>query len=948
MSDGRVEFDIVGNDSGINKTVKNVTSTIQSESKKWDDVAKSGTSGIEKSFSSMVSSVVGKLTAAGVGAVLLNWGSSAIQAASDLAEVQNVVDTVFGDGAAKIEAWSKAAGRQFGLTETQAKKFTSTLGAMMKSSGLAGDEIVSMSTDLAGLASDMASFYNLSFDEAFDKIRSGLSGVTMPLKQLGIDMSVANLNAFALAQGMEKTFDKMDQGEQTMLRYQYMMHATADAQGDFEKTSDGFANAQRRIQTAIDSIQTSLGTILLPVVENVTGAVASFLESITSQPERTVLDDFNDIEVDTSKKLADLQETYNKAQDIINVLDEISKQTVTLKDGSETTFEELFKDLGNVEANGGDVRGYLESLGLDVDEVINKYNQWKESTKQLTSLVPSLTSSINSETHAIEGGTDALQENLDEWKKQQEARILWAAYYAKKEALATSEASVWQLQLDVMGKEQAKKRIRKTLEDIGTVFDEAGRIDTSQAFFDASKVAEGFDINDYIDMAAEYEDAVNAEEEATDRYTTALEANAQAHQELQDEYDALVESLGEEEKATKSASEATSSYLNKNSSEWQTNITAITEATKALREYYEGVLEGTQQSVNATLKGFEKVEKAGESLRRERENVGSELAQAELKYSKVLEGVGGFDAVAKMDQDAWNKLKPEVQDAYNEIARLRKEQQELNESLNQYKPEGMKAGLESQIKFMEDYLSNLEQLQEWGISNEMLASLSDGSKESAEFLAGLVEGGEDAAKAVGDLYGQVQEKKESFSKALTDQKLTVDETYQGMVDTALAAMQELNMQDEAESAMAGTVEGIANGIALNVPEVRAAVDSLLAELDRLNTYGMGFDFGSDGWAGITMIPQHETGLNFVPYDGYLASLHEGEGILTAEENRIWQRFKNGQTSHGNVDYDALGGVMRDNVKPGGDVFLDGRRVGKVVSDIQGEQYRSLQRSGWQS
>ena len=77
-------------------------------------------------------------------------------------------------------------------------------------------------------------------------------------------------------------------------------------------------------------------------------------------------------------------------------------------------------------------------------------------------------------------------------------------------------------------------------------------------------------------------------------------------------------------------------------------------------------------------------------------------------------------------------------------------------------------------------------------------------------------------------------------------------------------------------------------------------------------------------------------------------MHEGEGILTAEENRIWQRFKNGQNASQNVDYDALGGIMRDNVHAGGNVYLDGRTVGKVISDIQGNQYRSLQRSGWQS
>ena len=137
---------------------------------------------------------------------------------------------------------------------------------MMKSSGLAGDEIVEMSTDLAGLAADMASFYNLDFDTAFQKIRSGISGETEPLKQLGINMSVANLEAFALTKGITKAFDAMSQGEQTMLRYQYLMQATADAQGDFARTSDGFANASRMLETNLEQLKTNIGAVLLPVI----------------------------------------------------------------------------------------------------------------------------------------------------------------------------------------------------------------------------------------------------------------------------------------------------------------------------------------------------------------------------------------------------------------------------------------------------------------------------------------------------------------------------------------------------------------------------------------------------------------------------------------------------------------------------------------------------------
>ena len=201
----------------------------------------------------MLKKLAAGFSAVKVGKALLDIGKDAIAAASDLQEVQNVVDATFGSNANKIDTWAKNAGTQFGLTETQAKKFSSTMGAMLKSSGVAGDKIVDVSTDLAGLAADMASFYNLDFDTAFQKIRSGISGETEPLKQLGINMSVANLEAYALTQGITKAFDKMSQSEQTALRYQYIMQATADAQGDFARTSDSFANSQRRMATGFDT-----------------------------------------------------------------------------------------------------------------------------------------------------------------------------------------------------------------------------------------------------------------------------------------------------------------------------------------------------------------------------------------------------------------------------------------------------------------------------------------------------------------------------------------------------------------------------------------------------------------------------------------------------------------------------------------------------------------------
>lgn len=107
--------------------------------------------------------------------------SESIELASDLVETQNVVDVTFEDSASTINKWAQEALNAYGITETKAKQYSSTLGAMLKSMGVADDQVLQMSMDMAGLAADMASFYNLDHDTAFEKIRSGISGETEPL-----------------------------------------------------------------------------------------------------------------------------------------------------------------------------------------------------------------------------------------------------------------------------------------------------------------------------------------------------------------------------------------------------------------------------------------------------------------------------------------------------------------------------------------------------------------------------------------------------------------------------------------------------------------------------------------------------------------------------------------------------------------------------------------------
>lgn len=222
-------------------------------------------SGLGDSFGTVME-IIGGL---GIAYAVQSQIQQAIAYASDLTEVQNVVDVSFGNSAKIVDEWAKTTLTAYGINELSAKQYAGTMGAMLKSSGVAGEAVTDMSMRIAELSGDMASFYNLRAEEAFYKIRAGISGETEPLKELGINMSVANLEAYALTQGITKTYDKMSQAEQTLLRYNYLMAVSADAQGDFTRTINSYANQQRLLTENWTQFTASLVTGVLPILAQV-------------------------------------------------------------------------------------------------------------------------------------------------------------------------------------------------------------------------------------------------------------------------------------------------------------------------------------------------------------------------------------------------------------------------------------------------------------------------------------------------------------------------------------------------------------------------------------------------------------------------------------------------------------------------------------------------------
>ena len=212
---------------------------------------------------------------------IIDFGKQSVETASDLQEVQNVVDTAFGSMSDKMEKFADNSIKQFGISRLAAKQTGSTFMAMASGMGLAQDTASDMAIALTGLSADMASFYNVEQDVASTALKSVFTGETETLKQFGIVMTEANLEAFALSQGINKSLSAMTQAEKVQLRYNYVMSQTALAQGDFAKTSDSWANQTRILSEQWKEFSGTVGTllmnVLLPAVKTLNNALSSLI-----------------------------------------------------------------------------------------------------------------------------------------------------------------------------------------------------------------------------------------------------------------------------------------------------------------------------------------------------------------------------------------------------------------------------------------------------------------------------------------------------------------------------------------------------------------------------------------------------------------------------------------------------------------------------------------------
>ncbi len=204
------------------------------------------------------------------------------KAAMEAVESESLFEISFGSMADEARKWSQDLRSELGLNEYALRKQSAVFFTMFNSMGLGQEKAYDLSTGLTKLAYDMASFYNLPVEQAFDKLKSGMTGEQEPLKALGILVDETTVKQHAWTVGIAKNGEELTQQQKVLARYSAIMEQTATAQGDMARTIDSPTNQLRILRSEVEQLEIELGQKLLPTLKSVLGSAKEVTDGFNS------------------------------------------------------------------------------------------------------------------------------------------------------------------------------------------------------------------------------------------------------------------------------------------------------------------------------------------------------------------------------------------------------------------------------------------------------------------------------------------------------------------------------------------------------------------------------------------------------------------------------------------------------------------------------------------
>lgn len=342
----------------------------------------------------------GKVLAVGATAGLYKIGKAAIDAASDLQEIQNVVDVAFKDMSYKIEEFSKQCIEYFGMSEISAKQTAGSFMAMGASIGLTQEAASDMAVELTGLTGDFASFYNISQQYAKVALSAVYSGETETLKRYGIILTEANLQEYALAQGITKKVKAMNAAEKTLLRYNYIMETTQNMHHDFERTQESWANTLRVLQERWTALLTVVGSGGIRLFQPLIATLSTVVSKLTAIFQYLYALMGISSELDTEEYVSDIEDVGDAIEEVGDTIkhklasfDKLNNIIDKGKSGDDETLSDLEKLYEQMKLSGyvidsmkdwkQEIVELTDTVKFKLSQLIVAFNKWKRKFKKI-------------------------------------------------------------------------------------------------------------------------------------------------------------------------------------------------------------------------------------------------------------------------------------------------------------------------------------------------------------------------------------------------------------------------------------------------------------------------------------------------------------------------------------------------------------------------------------
>ena len=346
-----------------------------------------------KSFGNLATKITAAYVALSKGAnIVASW----ITESNEYIENLNLFSVAMGEYAESAYEYGQKVSDVMGIDVSDWIRNQGVFMTLATGFGVAGDRAATMSQQLTQLGYDLSSFYNISVEDAMQKLQSGIAGELEPLRRLGYDLSQAKLEATALSLGIDKTVSSMTQAEKAELRYYAIMNQVTMAQGDMARTLEAPANQLRVLQAQVTQAARAFGNLFIPVLNAVLPVVIAAVKVITMLAQSvaslfgiTLEVDFSDSGMnnlgssagDASDAIGDAADNAKKLKKMLLGIDELNVMSDT--SGS------------SADSNSGGGGGFdfelptydflADATSQRVNEIVEKIKEWLGITGEITS-----------------------------------------------------------------------------------------------------------------------------------------------------------------------------------------------------------------------------------------------------------------------------------------------------------------------------------------------------------------------------------------------------------------------------------------------------------------------------------------------------------------------------------------------------------------------------------